>query len=147
MIRNYIVTICNKCKYFHTLSQKKVKQWQSTKNNCLPLHVTWPKPILRPQWCVRKTFSTYFVHSASGKSPLCKLIPNWRWKGMITYPNYNTIYWIASINCVITFFRFSEVRFVDGDKLFASGLPVTPAEFESLVKEQCAKTREFLKKS
>ena len=54
---------------------------------------------------------------------------------------------ITTSNFLITFFRFSEVRFVDGDKLFASGLPVTPAEFESLVKQQCAKTREFLKKT
>lgn len=49
---------------------------------------------------------------------------------------------------VFSFFnRFSEVRFVDGDKLLESGLPVTPAEFESLVKQQCAKTREFLKRT
>ena len=47
----------------------------------------------------------------------------------------------------LCFFRFSEVRFVDGDKLLASGLPVTPEEFESLVKQQCAKTREFLKRT
>lgn len=66
-----------------------------------------------------------------------------------------TEYSITSIYCnrytvtinLITFFRFSEVRFVDGDKLFASGLPVTPAEFESLVKQQCTETREFLKKT
>ena len=44
-------------------------------------------------------------------------------------------------------FSFSEVRFVDGDQLLASGLPVTPAEFELLVKQQCAKTREFLKRT
>ena len=48
---------------------------------------------------------------------------------------------------LLSFFRFSEVRFVDGDSLLASGLPVTPAEFESLVKQQCAKTREFLKRT
>lgn len=58
---------------------------------------------------------------------------------------------IITINCdhlsvLFVFHRFSEVRFVEGDKLFASGLPVTPAEFESLVKQQCAKTREFLKR-
>lgn len=43
--------------------------------------------------------------------------------------------------------RFSKVRFVDGKKLFASGLPVVPNEFESMVKKQCAKTREFLRKT
>lgn len=48
---------------------------------------------------------------------------------------------------LFVFFSFSEIRFVDGDMLFASGLPVTPAEFESLVKQQCAKTREFLKRT
>lgn len=36
---------------------------------------------------------------------------------------------------------------MDGDQLLASGLPVTPAEFELLVKQQCAKTREFLKRT
>ena len=36
---------------------------------------------------------------------------------------------------------------MDGDQLLASGIPVTPAEFELLVKQQCAKTREFLKRT
>lgn len=36
---------------------------------------------------------------------------------------------------------------MDGDQLLASGLPVAPAEFELLVKQQCAKTREFLKRT
>lgn len=43
--------------------------------------------------------------------------------------------------------RFSDVRFVYGKELLESGLPVTPEVFESRVKEQCSKTREFLKKT
>ena len=47
-----------------------------------------------------------------------------------------------------TFFsRFSQVRFVDGDELRASGLPVSPEEFQELVRKQCVRTREFLKKT
>ena len=45
----------------------KVKQWRSTKNNCLPLHATWPKNIPWPPWCARKTFSTYFVSLSQWK--------------------------------------------------------------------------------
>ncbi|CAB3991140.1 dynein heavy chain 3, axonemal-like, partial [Paramuricea clavata] len=43
--------------------------------------------------------------------------------------------------------RFSQVRFVDGDELHASGLPVVPEEFQELVRKQCVRTREFLKKT
>ncbi|XP_028395151.1 dynein heavy chain 3, axonemal-like isoform X1 [Dendronephthya gigantea] len=43
--------------------------------------------------------------------------------------------------------RFSQVRFVDGDELRASGLPVAPEEFQELVRKQCLRTREFLKKT
>ncbi|XP_031567893.1 dynein heavy chain 3, axonemal-like [Actinia tenebrosa] len=43
--------------------------------------------------------------------------------------------------------RFCNARFVDGKELLAAGLPVTPNEFEALVKQQCANTREFLKKT
>ena len=50
-----------------------VKQWRSTKNNCPPLHITWPKPIPRPQRCVRKTFSTYFVSLSQWKITLMHL--------------------------------------------------------------------------
>ena len=39
------------------------------------------------------------------------------------------------------------MRFVDGGELLASGLPVTPSEFEALVKKQCVRTRDFLKKT
>ena len=48
---------------------------------------------------------------------------------------------------VFVFFRFCKVRFVDGGELLASGLPVTPSEFEALVKKQCVRTRDFLKKT
>ncbi|KAK3717325.1 hypothetical protein QZH41_011557, partial [Actinostola sp. cb2023] len=41
--------------------------------------------------------------------------------------------------------RFCSARFVYGKELHAAGLPVTPSEFEARVKEQCAKTRDFLK--
>ncbi|XP_048576009.1 dynein axonemal heavy chain 3 isoform X2 [Nematostella vectensis] len=43
--------------------------------------------------------------------------------------------------------RFAQSRFVDGNELLASGLPVSPSEFEELVVKQCARTREFLKKT
>ena len=43
--------------------------------------------------------------------------------------------------------RFSQVRFVDGGELHASGLPVSPEEFQELVRKQCLRTREFLKKT
>ncbi|XP_028395318.1 dynein heavy chain 3, axonemal-like [Dendronephthya gigantea] len=43
--------------------------------------------------------------------------------------------------------RFSQVRFVDGDELLASGLPVVPEEFQERVRKQCLRTREFLKKT
>ena len=39
------------------------------------------------------------------------------------------------------------MRFVDGDELHASGLPVAPEEFQELVRKQCMRTREFLKKT
>ena len=47
----------------------------------------------------------------------------------------------------MSLYRFSKVRFVDGKELLASGLPVAPSEFETMVKKQCAKTREFLRKT
>ena len=56
-------------------------------------------------------------------------------------------WWFLIINSLSCFLRFCDVRFVDGEKLLASGLPVTPTEFESLVKQQCATTREFLKRT
>ena len=56
-------------------------------------------------------------------------------------------WWFLIINSLLCFLRFCDVRFVDGEKLLASGLPVTPTEFESLVKQQCATTREFLKRT
>lgn len=43
--------------------------------------------------------------------------------------------------------RFSHVRFVDDDELRASGLPVAPGEFQELVRQQCMRTRDFLKKT
>ena len=54
---------------------------------------------------------------------------------------------IHSVTRELLSFRFSDVRFVYGKELLESGLPVTPEEFESRVKEQCSKTREFLKKT
>lgn len=54
---------------------------------------------------------------------------------------------IHSVTWELLSFRFSDVRFVYGKELLESGLPVTPEEFESRVKEQCSKTREFLKKT
>ena len=48
---------------------------------------------------------------------------------------------------VYVYSRFSQVRFVDGDELHASGLPVAPEEFQELVRKQCMRTREFLKKT
>ena len=69
-LQHGLLTIRSKCKNLRTLLQKKVKQWRSTKNNCLPLHVTWPNPIPRPQRFVRKTFSTYFVPLSQRKITL-----------------------------------------------------------------------------
>ena len=79
LYQRFVTNYRNKCKYYQTLSQKKVKQWRSTKNNCPPLHITWPKPIPRPQRCVwEKHFPLISFHSASGKSPSSKNLLNWR---------------------------------------------------------------------